>query len=55
MKKILISMFLIILFIVIITSFTLANSEIVYVTRTGSKFHAYGCDYLSASKDICNC
>lgn len=49
MKKILLSICLLIFFIVFITSFALADSEIVYVTKTGSKFHVYGCDYLDSA------
>lgn len=49
MKKKVIIIFSIILSIILLCFNTYATdriTETVYVTKTGSKFHAYGCDYL---------
>ena len=49
MKKILLSIFLLMFFILFITNFVWADTDFVYVTKNGSKFHSYGCDYLNSS------
>lgn len=49
MKKFLLSTFLLISFILFVTKFVLADTDFVYVTQNGSKFHSYECNYLNST------